>query len=342
MADERAPQRLGAPEAAAAGHDAHGSIGRRLECPAGRFDAHALHVAARGLPHPTHELPLEVARAQGDQRGEAVHGQVGIRVRVDVVLGEADRPRLGGGRPDRGGELALTAGPTQEHHEMAGDELRQLGAMVLLDHGQREVDAGGDPRRGPAAAVADPEGVTRHDQFGKLVGETVGVGPVGGDRPGTEHPGRGQQEGAGAHRRHPAGVGGMAGDTVERGRVDSGGVHPAAPGDDQGVHREAVVEAPVGHEGQAAGAPDGAGDRGGEHDVVRLGAECVVGPGEDVVGARDVQALDAGVDDDDDRTAPHGFTVRPRSSVSNDGPPTDPASTRDRSSGTSGGAGALR
>ena len=48
--------------------------------------------------------------------------------------------------PHRRGELRLTAGAAEEHHEPAGDGLGDLGAVVLLDHREGQVDAGGDAR----------------------------------------------------------------------------------------------------------------------------------------------------------------------------------------------------
>ena len=86
------------------------------------------------------EHPGEMPRAHGGAAGE-----IGDAVRrtgfgLDRLLHFADRRPLGPGHPHRCGELALPAGPPQVQHEVARDRLRHLGAVILLDQRQRQVD----------------------------------------------------------------------------------------------------------------------------------------------------------------------------------------------------------
>src|ERR1700682_1714073 len=54
-------------------------------------------------------------------------------------------------------ELRLAAAAAVIEHELARGLLRDLLAMILGYHGERQIDAGGDPRRTPDVAVADED-----------------------------------------------------------------------------------------------------------------------------------------------------------------------------------------
>ena len=79
--------------------------------------------------------------------------------RLDEGLHGPDGRALGAGDPDRRGELGLSPRAVQEHDQPAGHRLGHLDPEVVLDEGQREVDAGRHPCAGPVLAVADVDGV---------------------------------------------------------------------------------------------------------------------------------------------------------------------------------------
>src|SRR5262245_29560399 len=56
-------------------------------------------------------------------------------------------------------ELRLAAAPAMIEHELARGLLHDLLAVIFADHGEREIDAGGDARRAPDVAVAQEDAV---------------------------------------------------------------------------------------------------------------------------------------------------------------------------------------
>src|SRR6202035_2350916 len=90
------------------------------------------------------------------------------------------------------------------HDQLAGDGEGRVAAQVVLDQGEREVDAGRDPGRGGEVAVLDEDRVGVDRDVRVLGGEVVAALPVGGDRAPGQQPGLGQQERAGADRRQPS------------------------------------------------------------------------------------------------------------------------------------------
>jgi len=68
-------------------------------------------------------------------------------------------------------ELRLEAGAPGVQHQLRGHAIGQALAGVLLDHGQGHVDPGGDPGRGPHAAVAHEDGVSVDVQRGTKAGQ---------------------------------------------------------------------------------------------------------------------------------------------------------------------------
>ena len=90
------------------------------------------------------EHPGEMPRAHRGKAGQFVDAVRATGLRLDGFLHLADRLALGAGHPHRRGELRLPTGPAQVHHEPAGDRLSDLGAVVVLDKGEREVDSRSD------------------------------------------------------------------------------------------------------------------------------------------------------------------------------------------------------
>ena len=189
VADERAAHRLGAcrsrPRAAiAATVSSPSSSSRRAAS-----TRHVGDVAGRRDADLGGEAAQEVALAEGDAAGEHAEAVIGGGVGLDELLGPADRLVARPVAPHRGGELALAAGPAQEHHEPAGARLGDLDAVVVLDEGQRDVDAGGHAGRRPDVAVARPDRVGVDVDGRVLGGEPLGARPVG-RRPACRRAGR--------------------------------------------------------------------------------------------------------------------------------------------------------
>jgi hypothetical protein len=66
---------------------------------------------------------------------------------------------------------------------MPGDEQRRVAAVVLLDQGEGEVDAGGDTGRGGDRAVPYEDRLRIDVDVREPAGEGAADGPVGGDPP---------------------------------------------------------------------------------------------------------------------------------------------------------------
>ena len=95
-------------------------------------------------------------------------------------------------------ELRLAAAAAMIEHELARGLLRDLVAVILRDHRERQIDAGGDAGRAPDIAVAheDAVGLELHLRIG---GEKLPRAlPMGGGAAAVEQAGFGEHEGAGA------------------------------------------------------------------------------------------------------------------------------------------------
>ena len=95
---------------------------------------------------------------------------------------------------------AWLPGAAQEHDQLPGDVEGRVPAHVVFDQGEREVDAGGDARRGGDVPVPDEDRIRLDADPRVPGGERGAVGPVGGHPPPVEQPGLGEQEGTRAHR----------------------------------------------------------------------------------------------------------------------------------------------
>ena len=224
------------------------------------------------------------------------------RDRLDAGLGVPHRRAHGPADPDRSGELGLPTGSVEEHHQPAGDELRDIGAEVVLHQGQGQVDARRDPGARPDGAVANVDRVGIHHHRGVVAGELRCPGPVRGDPPTVEDPGFGGQERPGAHGGHPSGARGGTAHPVDEPRVVSGGLDPTTTGKEQGVDPGPGHGQRPGSEGEPALRGDRARVGGDEPDVVttvdaqRRGSP--TRPGEHLEGPRDVERLQPGVPHD--------------------------------------------
>ena len=238
-----------------------------LELPAGGGDAGRGHVAGRrhadlGRKRRSRWRSLMATRVASTAEPVVVGG-----VGVDQILGPADRLVAGPPAPHRRGELALCAGPAEEHHQPAGDGLGDLDAVVVLDERQRHVDAGGDAGRRPHVAVAGPDRIGVDVDVRVLGGEPRRSRPVRRGPPAVEQPGGGEDERAAADADDPPGPTGQlpdGGDQLGVGgrRVDAG---PARH--DERVDGDGGIQS-GGDELEAALRAHGAGGGAGDLDVV--------------------------------------------------------------------------
>lgn len=80
-----------------------------------------------------------------------------------------------------------------------------LGPQIFGDEGQREVERGGDSRRGEHRPVPDIDRVGVDGDPGMAAGQHLGEGPMRGRPPTVEQARRGQHRGSGADRGDPPG-----------------------------------------------------------------------------------------------------------------------------------------
>ena len=117
---------------------------------------------------------------------------------------------------------ALAARPVQEHNQPPRQRLGDVGAQVIGDHGQRQVDPGGDPGARPDPAVADVQRVGSHVQRRILGLQFLRVGPVRGHMAPVDQPGGGGDEGARTHGGHPSAAARGGTDEGDQVRVGAG------------------------------------------------------------------------------------------------------------------------
>ncbi len=119
----------------------------------------------------------------------------------------------------------------QIQDEPAGNRLGNLGAVVVFDQCQREVDAGGDSSRGPhllRTAYEDRVGIDPNGR--KFAGEMFGKGPVRRRSVSVQQPGFGRKKRARAHGDDAAGGAGDGFDQSMRAGSDRAASTPAPPG----------------------------------------------------------------------------------------------------------------
>ena len=95
--------------------------------------------------------------------------------------------------------FALPARAAVVQHELPRGFLRNLVAIIIRDHGEREVDAGGDAGRSPDVVVAniDLVGLELDLRIGR--NKMFGALPMRGGAASVEQAGFGQHIGAGAN-----------------------------------------------------------------------------------------------------------------------------------------------
>ena len=157
-AQERPAHGLRGAEPAAGGDRRHGLV-VGLQQRACSLQPDPLDVPGRRLADLGREDPGEMALAHADCRGQDGGPVVGARVCFDQVLRPRDRCGAAAGSPHRNGVLALPAGPSPGHHQVTGHDLGEVGVVVVVDQGEREIDAGRHTARRPQVAVAQVQPV---------------------------------------------------------------------------------------------------------------------------------------------------------------------------------------
>ena len=67
--------------------------------------------------------------------------------------------------------MRLAAGASQEEHQLPRECRRHRVPKILLNQGERQIDAGADSRRGVEFSVFDEDRVPLHLEVSKAAGE---------------------------------------------------------------------------------------------------------------------------------------------------------------------------
>ena len=109
-------------------------------------------------------MPTSAAKARANCRGDRLAWRASVSTDRsaagmvgDPPLHLAERLPVSQLPGELGAELGLVAGPAQEHHQVPGDVQGRVPAEVVFHQGQREVDPGGDARRGGDVPVPDED-----------------------------------------------------------------------------------------------------------------------------------------------------------------------------------------
>ncbi|MNE38691.1 hypothetical protein D3C80_1325980 [compost metagenome] len=131
--------------------------------------------------------------------------------------------------------MRLATRTFEKHHQLPRDFEGHGAPQVFFDHGQRQVDAGGHPGRGPDRAVVDEDRVGLDVQLRMLLRQLLATGPVGDHAPAVEPAAGRQQERTGAYRGNPPAATGMFAHPGDQRRILRRCVNTPATGDDQGI-----------------------------------------------------------------------------------------------------------
>lgn len=191
---------------------------------------------------------------------------------ADPLLDLTERFAPGCLRGQLRAELGLVAGASEKDDEVPGDGQCRVPAVVLLDQGEREIDARGDSGGGGELPVPHEDRIRVDVHGGVRPGQVVADGPVRGDPMAVQQSGRGEQQCPRADGDDALGARGVLAQPVGQPGVGVAGA-PAA-GDQQGVRVVGIGQGAVRDEGEAAGGTDGGTVDGGRTDPVRLPRTC--------------------------------------------------------------------
>lgn len=299
-AGERASHRLRRTESGLPCDELHG-LGETLQALTRGLDAQRLDIRSWSQPSLTSECAGEVSGAHGGAVGKSLDAEIVIQVVGDPCLKLSERPAGGGGAPQVRAELGLAPWPLEEHDQPPGNFAGHFRPEVILHQRQRQIDSRSDARGGPDAPVAYEDRPGIHLDLGMATGKLVAEGPVRGRAAAIEQPGSGQQEGTGAHRRHPPGPARGCPDPARQRLALKRFTRAKAPGHDQCVDRSAAAAGRLGGHDSVAARPGRKGDAIGRHDLDRVAAGGdLIGGGEHLGRARHVQRLETRVGEDHD------------------------------------------
>ncbi len=206
------------------------------------LDAQPLHRLRRRGAGLGHEGAGEMPRTHAGLLGHVLDRQrrVEMLARPGQQRPEAAVRRL---QFQQRGELRLAAAAAVIEHELARGLLRDLVAVILRDHRQRQIDAGADPGRGPDVAVADEDavGLQLHLRIG--VEKMPRALPVRGGAAAVEQAGLGEDVGAGADAGDADAALGQRAHEAERLRAGRRLPHALAARDDQRGDRARRLQA---------------------------------------------------------------------------------------------------
>src|SRR5208282_1494292 len=96
-----------------------------------------------------------------------------------------------------------------------------VGSVVFLDQGQRQIDSSSYAGRRIEMAVLNEERIRIDAQFGKALGNLAGEAPVCGYPPAIQQPGGRERINAGAHRSHAPDIARASLEPVRNARIGS-------------------------------------------------------------------------------------------------------------------------
>ena len=193
----------------------------------------------------------EVPFADPGRAGEPGRGQVAVQVGGDLGHHVADDGVLRRWRGDVHAHLRLDARPLQVGDQLARHLPGQLGAVVLLDEGEGQVQRAGDPCGRGDRPVPDGDRVGVDEHVRVVPGQPAGEVPVGRGAPPAEQTRGGQDRGPGADGGDASALPRQPADVRHQDGIGRGAPVPVAAGDDEGVERPPhVLERPLDLEDQ--------------------------------------------------------------------------------------------
>ena len=176
----------------------------RFQQPLGQLDALLDQPLVGSGAGAGQELPGERPGAHRRAGGQILDGDRLVQMFLQPADGAGEEAGMVEHRHRRVDVLSLAPLALGRDDELAGELGGDLGAVVLADHVQAQVDAGGAPGRGQDVALVNEQDAGIHRHPGMLACEQAAFCPVRGGAAAVEQPGGGQGERARAQRHDPA------------------------------------------------------------------------------------------------------------------------------------------
>lgn len=162
-------------------------------------------MARRGHPGLADEEAGKIPRTHRGARRQAFHAELLVEMLARPAQHRGE-PSVGAIQFQQSRELRLAARPAVIDDQLLRGLARDPLAEIVGDHRQREVNAGGDARRGPNIAIPDIDAVGFEPHPRKAPGEIGTAVPMGGGAPAIEQSQRGNQISAGTDAGDPLGA----------------------------------------------------------------------------------------------------------------------------------------